>query len=109
VNDALSCPHCSAPLGAGEVLDAATVSLPAAAVVSLLCPRCGHEAWARIGDGQLSMGAPVDDVALFRPAVVAAAPSLAFRPDASWLDCWYDGRYRRFPAARAPLGRSPGA
>lgn len=87
-------------LPAADVLDGGTVCIPESALVHVRCPRCGELAWAQVMDGHIALGAPVTDIDLFRPASSAAAPHLSVRPDRRWLDCWYEGRYRRFPAAR---------
>jgi hypothetical protein len=96
----IRCPHCSAELPAAEVLDGGTVCVPERALVHVLCPRCDEIAWAEVKDGHIALGPPVADADLFRPRSSAAAPQLSVRPDQCWLDCWYEGRYRRFPAAR---------
>jgi hypothetical protein len=92
-----ACPHCHVPLAPAEVLDAGTVAIPAACVVQFRCPRCSVPAWARLGDGTLALGPAQGDPARF-PA--AAAPDLSVRPDCAWMDCWYAGKYRRYPARR---------
>ncbi|ACL67736.1 conserved hypothetical protein [Anaeromyxobacter dehalogenans 2CP-1] len=93
-----ACPSCRAPLTADEILDAGTLALPDAPLLTLRCPRCEGDAWARLGDGAIELGAAPDDAARFAPTATATAPGLSVRPAATWLDCWHAGRYRRFPA-----------
>jgi hypothetical protein len=97
---ALPCPHCSASLATSDLLDAATGWFPRSSVVKLRCPTCAVEVWAQLTNGQLAIGAPVGDVRQFQPSASAPEPDLQVRPDTRerWLDCWFAGRYRRFPA-----------
>jgi hypothetical protein len=92
------CPACHAALTAAQVLEGGSVAIPEAAIVVFRCPACRGEGWARIRDGALALGASVRDPARFAPGPDEAVPALSFRPDATWLDCWHEGRYRRYPA-----------
>jgi hypothetical protein len=100
VKPVIPCPHCWTALPAADVLDAATVSVPDFGLVHLSCPRCGAAAWAQVMNGHLALGTPAEHADLFRPSTSAPAPALAVRAQPAWLDCWFEGRYRRFPAAR---------
>ncbi len=94
---AIPCPSCTAPITTADVLDGGTVSVPELSVVQFRCPRCRAGAWARLADGRVALGPEGGE-----PDGFAAAhePALSVRPDVGWLDCWYAGRYRRFPARR---------
>lgn len=91
---AIACPHCKVPLATPEVLDAGTVAIPGAPVLQFRCPHCDAGAWARLADGELALGPANGDPDRFAPTL---DPELSVRPDGGWLDCWYAGRYRRFP------------
>lgn len=94
----LSCPDCSAPLSATEVLEACSVWVAGTGLLRLRCPRCGEAALARLADGQLELGAAWGDgSAGFRPTAASSEPDLYVRRDASWFDCWFGKVYRRFP------------
>jgi len=96
------CPYCQASLAASSVLDACTAAIPRSAIVRFRCPGCGREEWARLGGGELAIGAPRADSALFRPFAVADEPDLCVRRGDVWLDCWHDGCHRRFPWRSLP-------
>jgi hypothetical protein len=85
-------------LATEDVLEGGTVWIPEASILQSRCPSCAASVWARLGDGQVAVGAAKRDPALFQPAMTAADPQLSLRPEAGWLDCWHEGRYRRFPA-----------
>ncbi|WP_248361386.1 hypothetical protein [Anaeromyxobacter oryzae] len=92
---AIPCPSCSVPLVTPDVLDAGTVAIPDLSVLQFRCPHCRAGAWARLGDGHVALGPVGGEPGDFD---AACEPALSVRPDAGWLDCWYAGQYRRFPA-----------
>jgi hypothetical protein len=98
--DMLTCPACSAPLTATEVLEACSVSVAGSELLRLRCPRCAERALARLADGRLELGAEAaGGGAAFRPMTSSAEPELYVRWDATWVDCWHRKVYRRFPVA----------
>lgn len=96
---AITCPACSASLTTHEVLEACSVSLADCELIRLQCPRCGGDAFARIGDGRLEVGAAGPGGAAFSASGVSHEPGLFVRRDATWVDCWHGRIYRRFPVA----------
>jgi hypothetical protein len=80
------------------VLDGGSVAIPGAPLLLFRCPHCAGRAWARLADGEVAVGQERADPGRFEPSSRAADPHLSVRLDAAWLDCWYGGRYRRFPA-----------
>lgn len=96
-----ACPSCRAQLTADEILDAGTLAIPEASLLELRCPRCTGDAWARLAEGAIELGAAQAEPARFAPSAAAPAPGLSVRPAGTWLDCWHAGRYRRFPARLA--------
>jgi hypothetical protein len=93
---ALTCPLCRETLSVGEILDAGTVSDPAALLFQFLCPRCRAHAVARAGEGRLETGTIQD--AGFSAVSWALDAGLSVHPGERWLDSWYAGQHRRFPA-----------
>ncbi len=94
----IACPACQAQLLPREILDGGTVAVPEASAIEFRCPRCKGVSWAQLRSGHFAVGAPIDDPAVFRPVLSVPDASLSVRPDTGWVDCWYEGRYRRYPA-----------
>jgi hypothetical protein len=97
----MRCPHCDARLATEDVLEAGTVAIPGTSIIQFRCPSCAAGGWARLGDGHVALGVPNRDPAAFEPVVTAEDAKLSVRPEHGWVDCWYEGRYRRFPRASA--------